>query len=136
MADPAQHKQSSLRAEKIISVFALIACVAGLVYFWPRLTRELTVRELSEDFMSYWGWTIRVRGTVAALRPYDFGIGECDNYIMQLDDGGASIELMFDRLAHRYKPKVGDRVRVVGDIYSYGDITPQMLVAAKMEKLE
>ncbi len=136
MADSSQHKPPTRRAEKIGTVIALVFCAVMLAVFWPQLFSELTVRELSDDFMAYAGWTIRVRGTVAVLHPCDFGVGECDNYIMYLDDNGARIKLMFDRMAHRYKPEVGDRVRVVGNIYSYGDHTPEMLVATRIKKLE
>lgn len=43
--------------------------------------------------------------------------------------------LMYDRLSLRYEPKVGDRVRVVGQIRRYGEVTAEMLIANKIKPL-
>ena len=66
---------------------------------------------------------------------FGFGIGDVENVVMRLEDGGASIELIYDQLSLRYKPKVGDRVRVMGHIRSYGEVTPEMLIANKIKPL-
>jgi len=128
-------KTTTNRTNLIGSIIVLVAVTAGLISFWPRLFGEVTVRQLSEDFDAYRNRTIRVRGTVVGVRPYDFGIGDVDNHMMTLDDDGARIELMFDQLSQRYKPKAGDRVRVVGSVWSYGDVAPEMLIATKIKKV-
>ncbi len=135
MESKKEHKDGNNKANFIGSIIILAAVTAGLIYFWSYIFGEVTVRELSEESEAYWGRTIRVRGTVVSLRYFDFGIGKVDNFIMRLEDEGASIELMYDRLSQRYKPKVGDRVRIVGHFWSYGEMTHQMLIANKIKLL-
>jgi hypothetical protein len=130
------HRNSRTKFDFVITIVALVASVAGLIYLWPHLMGDVTILELSEDLSAYSWRADRFNGTVASLHPYDFGIGDVENVVMRLEDEGAYIELIYDQLSLRYKPKVGDRVRVVGHIRRYGEITPEMLIASKIKQIK
>ena len=114
------HRNSRTKFDFVVTIVTLVVSVAGLIYLWPYLMGNVTVQELSEDLSAYSGRTVRLNGTVASIHPYSVGLGDVENVVMRLEDEGAFIELIFDQLSLRYKPQIGDRVRVVGQIRRYG----------------
>ena len=127
---------SRSKADWFFGILLLAASLAGLIILCPLLFSVLTVQELVDDFDTYSERSVRVSGRVVSLHPYPFGIGNAENVMMRLEDEGASINLIYDQVSLRYKPKIGDRVLVKGHIRSYGDYTPIMLIANKIKQLD
>ena len=53
MDDVTPHKDPGAKANLIGTIVVLVALTAGLIYFWPTLFGEVTVRELSEDLNAH-----------------------------------------------------------------------------------
>ncbi len=134
----AQQKSSQGKIKITAVVFVAIVVIGACLLTWPELRRIFagtTVRELSENFDSYVEQRIRVRGTVTLLEPYPFGIGNVENVLMRIEDEGASIELIYDRLSASYQPRIGDRVLATGVIMDYGP-PPRRFIGTDVEAVD
>jgi len=117
---------------RIITCIAFLFIIFVLIILWPQLMGKVSVKELSQDYTKYVGWTMNIRGKVETLRPYPFSIGEnVENFIMKLVDQDASIMIIFDYNKLSFELKPGDQVVVKCSFTDYNG--SDILMARKIK---